>query len=330
MTATVNERRALFVTLSNIGDAVMTTPALQRLHEAMPEAKIDIIADARSGLIFEHCPYRGEIFLRDKRSGWRGLLHLIQRLRRRHYEVIADLRTDGLAYLLRVKRRLLKRHVRAVYGHAVLRHLAIVAALEHRTAPPVTQIWLSPAEYAYADGVLSRLPPGRWLALGPGANWPPKIWPVENYAALVEVVADRFDCVIVCGGPGDTGLAAELMQRLPMPAINLAGTTDLLQVAAVIKRADCFVGNDSGLGHIAAAMGTPTVTVFGPGEADRYHPWGSVADWIVAPGKDLSRLEPRAVAARLNILMSTPKPLADGSGPLLQNAFSTPVQPLYR
>ena len=326
----VNERRALFVTLSNIGDAVMTTPALQQLHEALPEATIDIVADARSRLLFEHCPYRGDIFLRDKRAGWTGLLQLIARLRQRRYGVIADLRTDGLPYLLRGDRRLLKRPARAVRGHAVLRHLAVVAALEHRPAPPATQIWLSPADYAYADGVLSRLPPGRWLALGPGANWPPKIWPVKNYAALVAAIADRFDGVIVCGGPGDMGLAAELMQGLAMPAINLAGMTDLLQVAAVVERAACFVGNDSGLGHIAAAMGTPTVTVFGPGDADRYHPWGPDVDWIVAPGKDLSRLEPRAVAARLNILLSTPKPLAQGSGASLQNTFSTPVQPLDR
>ena len=209
----MNQRRALFITLSNIGDAVMTTPALQQLHEAMPDLAIDIVADARSSEIFEHFPYRGEVFLRDKRSGWAGLLKLLRRLRRRRYELIADLRTDGLPYLLRAERRLLKRRAYVALGHAVLRHFSVVADLVPRPALPATCIWLGAAERVYADTMLSRLPPGRWLAVGPGANWRPKIWPVENYVAVVAAVANLIDGVIVCGGAADMGLATELIRR---------------------------------------------------------------------------------------------------------------------
>ena len=77
-------------------------------------------------------------------------------------------------------------------------------------------------------------------------------------------------------------------------------------MAAILERAAVFVGNDSGLGHIAAAVGTPTLTVFGPGDPSRYHPWGPYADWIVADGNDLRQLDPLIVAARLPALLSGP------------------------
>ena len=305
--------RGLFITLSNIGDAVMTTPALEQIHQAMPDALVDIVADRRSSLLFQHCPYRGEILLRDKGAGWRGLIDLVGRLRSRRYSVIADLRTDGLSYLLRADRRLLKRQARNVTGHAVIRHMAVVAPLKPCLEPVSTRLWLADAERAQADAVLSRLPPGRWLALGPGANWPPKIWPPDRFAALVELVSHRFSAVIVCGGPGDAGTAAALTRRLSLPAINLAGSTDLLQVAAILERSACFVGNDSGLGHMAAAVGTPTLTVFGPGDPDRYHPWGPDADWVLAPGRDLAALKAEEVAMRLNALPARPGPTGDSS-----------------
>jgi ADP-heptose:LPS heptosyltransferase len=309
----MTDRRGLFITLSNIGDAVMTTPALEQIHQAMPEALIDIVADRRSSQLFQYCPYRGEILLREKGAGWRGLIDLVGRLRRRRYSVIADLRTDGLSYVLHADRRLLKRHARNVTGHAVMRHLAVVAPLPPRLEPIRTRLWLGPAERAHADAVLSRLPPGRWLALGPGANWPPKIWPPGHFAALVELVSHRFSAVIVCGGPGDAGTAAALTRCLPLPAINLAGTTDLLQAAAILERSASFVGNDSGLGHMAAAVGTPTLTVFGPGDPDRYHPWGPRADWLLARGRDLAALTPDEVATRLDALLARPGPAGESS-----------------
>jgi ADP-heptose:LPS heptosyltransferase len=82
-------------------------------------------------------------------------------------------------------------------------------------------------------------------------------------------------------------------KSLPLPVINLAGKTSLLQTAAVLAQAQLLVGNDSGIGHIAAAMNTPTVTVFGPGDPARYHPYHPQARWIQS---DTGRVENVRVA----------------------------------
>ena len=79
----------------------MTTPALERLHQLYPEAVIDLVCDARSKILFEHCAYRGDIFLKEKKQGKKGLFKLVRLLRKKRYDLVVDLRTDGLAYLLR-------------------------------------------------------------------------------------------------------------------------------------------------------------------------------------------------------------------------------------
>ena len=290
--------RNLFITLSNIGDAILTIPALQVLHDALPNHRIDIVADPRSAGLFQHCPWLGELFVLHKRRGWAGRLALVRRLRRRRYDVAVDLRTEVLAWLLRAGRRCTRLNTPRVGGHAVLRHLAVVQPLS-RGSPPATRVWLSDDERAQAARMLARLPGTRWLACAPGANWPGKIWPLTHFQELLARLCDQFDAVIACGGPKDFALAAALTRSSPLPAVNLAGETSLLQAAAVLERAAYFIGNDSGPGHLAAAVGTPTLTLFGPGQPERYHPWGDRAQWLCAPARDLKLLTPEAVAAQV-------------------------------
>lgn len=282
-------RSILVITLSNIGDAIMTTPVLETLHRHYPEAFIDIVADRRSGEVFTHCPYRGRIVFKEKRAGWRGTLQLVRTLRHTRYDLIVDLRTDGLAYLLRARRRLTKLHRHARGPHAVEQHMGVIAALGD-TDIPATRIWLTPQLEQAAEQRLKTLPGTRWLALGPGANWEPKIWPAAQFRELVAQLHDSFDAVILLGGPGDAERCAQVAQDCPLPYVNLAGQTGLLEAAAILARATVFVGNDSGLGHLASAVGIPTLTLFGPGQPERYRPWGEHAHWLTSPENDLQQL----------------------------------------
>ncbi|HXH04227.1 MAG TPA: glycosyltransferase family 9 protein [Candidatus Competibacteraceae bacterium] len=289
--------RLLLITLSNIGDLIMTTPVMEVLHYRYPQARLDVVADARSSELLRHCPYLGELLHKDKKAGWRGVLALLRRLRRTRYELSVDLRSDGLSYLLRARRRLHKWSGQPLGAHAVQQHLGVVAALLDGE-PPLPRIWLSAAERAFAAAALPA--GGRWLALAPGANWPPKRWPAARFAELARALADTVDGVVLLGSQADQADCRAIAAGLPLPAVNLSGQTGLLAAAAVLERCALFVGNDSGLGHLAAAVGIPTVTVFGPGQPLRYHPWGLRSRYLLAPDADLARLEagPVADAAR--------------------------------
>jgi heptosyltransferase-3 len=298
-------KRILLITLSNIGDAVMTTPVLEALHQHYPQAVIDIVTDARASQLFRHCPYRGAVLNRDKQAGWRGTATLVRQLRNTHYHLVVDLRTDGLTLLLRARKRLTRRKARTPGYHAVERHFGVIADHLDNPGIPAARLWLSAAEQAFARQQLSGLPGHRWLALAPGARWQPKRWPAENFRSLIEQLQDEFDAVVLLGDASETDSCATIGTSLPLPVINLAGKTDLLQTAAVVTQARLLIGNDSGIGHIAAAVNTATVTVFGPGDPARYHPWHPQAHWIHSSTGNIEDVSVTAAAETARQVLET-------------------------
>lgn len=277
-TSTNGTRSILLITLSNIGDALMTTPVLEALHHQYPHAVIDIVTDARARDLFECCPYRGEIILKQK--GWRGTLALLKQLRITRYDLIVDLRTDGLTLLLRARRKLIRRGNSITGGHAVERHFGVIMQTVQPAEIPSQRVWLTESHRTFAQQQLADLPGKRWLALGPGARWAPKCWAPENYIELGNQLTEHFDAIILLGSKDDMAACQHISEGLVLPHRNLAGKTDLLQAAAMLEQAQLFIGSDSGLGHLAAASGTATLTVFGPGDPERYHPWHPQARWV--------------------------------------------------
>lgn len=301
--AEIARKKLLFVTLSNIGDLVLTTPVLQAMHAAYPEHLIDVVADTRSSELLRACPYLGTLYHRHKAAGLRSTLQLIVTLRAHRYAAIVDLRTDFLPWLLIGARRTV-RWRRPPHGpHAAEQHFAIASTvLPSAVIVPEARVWTAPADTQSADKLLRPLVLSRWLALAPGANWPGKIWPAAYFSELIELVSDAFSGVMILGSAQDLQVADYLARDCRLPCLNVAGTTSLTQVAALLDHATVFVGNDSGLGHIAAARGVPTLTLFGPGRPERYRPWGSKARLIQAPNRDLTALRASAVEAELRAM----------------------------
>ncbi|MCC7413501.1 MAG: glycosyltransferase family 9 protein [Gammaproteobacteria bacterium] len=296
--------QALLVALSNVGDAVLTTPVLEALHAFDPRLVIDIVADRRSAQLFEHCPYRGRIVLKDKRAGLGGVVALVRELRRVRYRYVVDLRTHVLGYLLRTDRVLAKWRSPPAGVHAVEEHCAVLQPLVGDRVPPPARIWLTERLRADARIAVGARGEERVLALGPGANWPGKIWPAARYRELAARVCADFDRIVILGNSAERELGEQVRAGITLPAVNLAGATDLLQAAAVLGGCRAFVGNDSGLGHLAAAIGTPTLVVFGPGNPVRYRPWGAHADWLGSPGAGLDDLAAATVAEGLRELLA--------------------------
>ncbi len=279
----------LFITLSNIGDALLTTPVLQFLHRYDDGATVDIVGDERSSMLFRHCPYRGEIYHKRKQRFLRGVPALLLELRRKRYDLVVDLRTDILARLVRADKRLVKTDGGG-QAHAVERHFAAVSPLAEGAEIPSTTLWPGQEDRDYADGVCRQLPGNRWLCIGPGANWEKKIWPAQNYAQTADELRGGFDALVLLGNDADNRQAELVAGRVRLPCINLCGRTTLLQAAAVLARMTLFLGNDSGLGHIAAAVNTSSFTLFGPGSPERYHPWGAGGAWLTAPDSNIESI----------------------------------------
>jgi ADP-heptose:LPS heptosyltransferase len=160
------------------------------------------------------------------------------------------------------------------------------------------------------------------IVLAPTANWQPKIWPADCFAGLFH----RLGCVgavpVILGGPGpaEHGMAEPLLGLLP-EAVDLVGRLTLPEVVACLERAVLFVGNDSGLMHLAAAAGTPTIGLFGPTDAATYRPTGRLA--VAVTGASMEAITVDQVVGAAHALLGD-APRSDSSVVMLAST-SRPV-----
>ena len=292
-------KKILFITLSNIGDVILTTPTLEALHSKFPNATFDIVGDKRSEILFKYCPYIDNFYQKNKELGWFGVLALIKKLREKKYDLAVDLRSDGILYLVKAKKKLFKTSNKSsLKMHSAEKHfLSLKKIVENNI--PLTTIWLSDYEKDLANRIFSKYKNCRFLAIGVGANFEGKIWDISNYIKLANILNDFFDVIILVGDKNDATLSKDFALGFKGKIIDCCGYYNLLETAAIIKKSDFFVGNDSGLGHIASAVNTKSFTIFGVGEPIRYSPWGDNASWVQDKNYEINNVNPKTVANKI-------------------------------
>jgi heptosyltransferase-3 len=308
-------RRVLVVKLAHFGDVLLTTPVLSVLKNHAPGAEIDALVYAETAVMLEGHPALARLFVIDRRWAQAGFfhhlrqeIHLLRALRERRYDLVVALsdkpriawlaRFTRARYAVTAERRDRPRFWRKSFTHFyplargntrhtvevhldALRRIGIWPELDERRAT------LVPGEAAErrADALLQEhgLLRGRFVQLHPGSRWLFKSWPADRVAQLVDILQQRGERVVVTGS-ADGAEAAYLhqaLQRVKVPVVNLAGKLSLKELAAVTARARLFVGVDSAPLHIASAMGTPAVALFGPSGEREWGPW-QIAHRIVA------------------------------------------------
>ncbi len=275
--------RVLFVTSTRVGDAILSTGLLGHLIDRYPEARITVACGPAAAALFEAVPNLERLVVLDKMVGSLHWLMLWATCVGRFWEVMVDLRNAPVTYLLVARRR--HRIARGrTPGHRVVR-LAEVLGLGDD--PPAPRLWLTAAHEARAQALIPDGPPV--LAVGPTANWRAKTWRAEHFAALIGRLTGS-DGILPGGRVAVFGRDDERPQALPVieavpeaRRIDLIGRLDLLDAFACMKRSALYVGNDSGLMHLAAASGVPTVGLFGPSPEEHYAPWGPLCAVVSTP-----------------------------------------------
>ena len=263
----------LFVTSTRVGDAVLSTGLLGWLIERHPGACVTVACGRPAASLFAAVPGLERVLTMDKRLGIAHWARLWFATVTRRWDIVIDLRGSALAWLLRAGQRHVW-HKPNDAAHRVVQLGALLGLAE----PPAPRVWLAAA---HRDAALRAIPDGApVLALGPTTSWPYKQWPLDRFVALAERLTARDGVlpggrIAVFGAADERDAAAPLLERLPRGrTIDAIGLGDLLTVAAALQRCSLFVGNDSGLMHLAAASGVPTVGLFGPSDDRLYAPWG--------------------------------------------------------
>jgi len=269
--------RILFVTANRLGDAVLSTGLLDHLIRAYPDARVTVACGPVAEGVFQRMPNLERVIVFSKRPFGRHWLSLWRMTLVRRWDLVVDIRGSALSWMVLTRRRAI---MRPGNGHKT-KQLARVLNLG-TTPRPVA--WYDVQDVARCACLVPR--GVVVIVLAPSANWSPKVWPAERFVRLFQrLAATIFPGAIpaVIAGPGaeEAAMAAPVLKALPN-VIDLVGRLSLPEVAAFLAQSTLFIGNDSGLMHLSAASGTPTLGLFGPTSADEYAPSGARAIALVS------------------------------------------------
>jgi heptosyltransferase-1 len=291
--------RVCLIKPSSLGDVVHALPVLSALKGRWPGARFSwVINSGLRGLVEGH-PDLDEVipFERGRmKAGPAGLgrfLGFLGALRRRRFDLAIDLqglfRSGLMARASGAKVRVGTAEARegatrfytdrvetgGTNAHAVDRMLAVASALGADVSMPRFDVAMGAEDRAWARQAMADLP-GPRLVLNVGARWLTKRWPPGQFAEVASRAAhDRGAALVAVGAPEDRGLVDELLAALgPVPCLDLCGRTTLPQLAAIAAEADCFLSNDTGPLHLAAAAGARVVGVYTCTDPRRTGPYG--------------------------------------------------------
>jgi lipopolysaccharide heptosyltransferase I len=304
-------RRILLIKPSALGDVVHTLPVVATLKRRYPEIPLDWLVEEEAAPLVEGHPAVATFVVSGRRRWLRQLRRpgaipatsremwaFVREIRGRRYDVVLDLQgllksalyvvaagapvrvgladgREGAPWILTHRVPVPPQPI-----HAVDRYLALAAAVDAREAVRDFTIPLGSGDLEAARQLLADVPRPR-VVLHPAARWGTKLWEVERWRDVAASMAKQGAGVILTGGPADTPMAAAICDGLRPAPQSLVDRLPLKHLAAVLRCVDLMITVDSGPMHIAAALGTPVVALFGPTDPARTGPTG--------PGRVLRR-----------------------------------------
>ncbi len=290
----VAAQRILIVLHGAIGDVTRALPLLGRLRHGYPRARILwAVEPAAAPLLVQH-PCLDDTLVFDRAGGVPAFLHFLRQVRALRPDLTIDLqrhlksgvvsRVSGAPVRLGFHRRNAREGNWLFNTHDVepMQHfssklqqfLRFADWLELEPCPVAFGLRLSAAEEQRVDTLLAgvRTP---FVAAFVGSSCESRLWFPDRTAAVIDALAAHDIGAVLVGGPGDAAFASDVAQAAQAPAVNLAGQTTLRDLIGIFTRARGAFGPDSGPMHIAAAVGTPVVSLWGATSAARSAPWGS-------------------------------------------------------
>lgn len=287
--------RILVITTRRIGDALLTTPLLRSLRTAWPEASIDVLAYKNKNFMLHGNDDIDSIIEVEERPSFLQVIALISRIFRRYQLSVSTLAGDRPTFYgwLAAKKRVGLVPKRAsfdrwklavnngwaeldiVWTHTVEQNLMLARVLDiplvHTVVPPK-----SPgAESGFRKHLNFNPDNTRFAVLHPVPMYQYKRWTKDGWLGLMDYLRNRGYRIVITGGPNEDErrFCRELSKHFPESTLDLSNVLSFTEISALLHKAQCFVGPDTAMTHLAAACGIPTLAIFGPTNPVRWGPW---------------------------------------------------------
>lgn len=317
----------LIIKMSSLGDVIHALPSLYVLRRAMPEARITWAVHPAFAALLPGKPWIDEIYYVDRKriKDWSYLRTVRQDLHSRRFDLVIDLQMIAKSALIAAlsggKKKigywdaregsfLVSHPVKGPHqhGHIIEQLLDVMAALGCDTSRfefpvhPHEEEKITVKQKLAAAGVS-----GRYAVIVPGTRGEHKKWPVSFWGALAQKLAEKQIYTVISGAPSEADMGREIRALSPSPyTVDLIGQTSLLELAALDEMAALHISCDTGPLHIANAMQTPLIALFGPTLPDRSGPYGNPrADVLLAddPGKETTDMSTIPVESVFELAM---------------------------
>ena len=295
----------LLLQLGDIGDVVLSFPAIRALRENFPNAKLIVAVREKAAELVADCPWITDVLSvnTEQRKWYQELAYqkdFFLRLWKYNFDLAVDLRADSRGAVLtllsgarqrigyyaqdgKLWRNRFYSHFPYVEGrpgqHMAEYYLNLVRACDLETENIWPELIIPDEKLSGATALLNEEKihmDQPVIAIQPFSLWPYKEWSVNKYVDLIQRISDEYEFyIIITGSPDEREKAHELIKKSGRHVHNFAGKTTIGMLAAVLKICRLFVGGDSAGIHIAAAVGTPTVSIFGPMSSDAWAPRGT-------------------------------------------------------
>ena len=284
----------LVIKISSIGDVVLVTASLKAIRNKFPKANIYCLVGKESRKVLQSCPYINELVIYDhKDKGWWGVVRMGANLRKYRFDKVVDFqnsrKSHALAFLCMPRESYgYNRRWGFLLSNPLKSWRDDVPAVPHKfqllqmlgiEMPKEMSLELWPSKRD--DQYIQQLLEAEWLGsaqniiginIAASENWSTKNWPIEYIARLCDLLAAQNIRVVVTGMQKDQPKVLQLLSMTKAKPANLVGKTDILQLAALMKRCKVYLTPDSAPLHVAAAVNTPIITFFGPTDATRHVP----------------------------------------------------------
>ncbi|MBI3306398.1 MAG: lipopolysaccharide heptosyltransferase II [Candidatus Omnitrophica bacterium] len=292
-------KNILIIKLGAAGDLILAVPSFRMIRQRFPDARISLLVDKRIAPLVSECPYLDEIIPVDRKKvpHFLFLLKLAKRLRREAYDISVDLQNSKWTHLAAFLAGIPQRFgfARGGFGYLLnrpdrnfgnedepVRHqFRILSKLGVKEFNDEMELWPDSESQLRMGQIFDQADPARafkWvgLVLGSSPQWQTKRWPMEHFSALADLLIKKLNCrIVLLGSKEDQELVKYFQTKFPERVIDLVGKTSLGELAAVMPQLDVLVTGDTSPLHVAGAMKTKIVAIFGPTDPRRHMPPGS-------------------------------------------------------
>lgn len=326
---------------NQLGDMLCAVPLLRALRLAFPRSHLCLMAGPGNRDVMMHCRYVDELLTYDKsaligRRGLRpaGLHRLWKELRSKRFDLVlvpstvsTSFTSDALAWMTGARIRIGAKSIDGVENpssfffthpvaldwretprrHQTLRNLDIAARVTAPSSDLSHEMGLQPSEVEDGRRALDALRGSHRhsFAFHAGAGKPPNRWPLERFAALIDRVAFDYDAqILLTSGPMDDEITGALQEALSTE-VQVLQNVAIRRVASILRHATIVVSNDTGIMHVAAAVGTPVLSIFGPTDPHQWAPMGPGFRYIMSESGNIADIQIEEVERAFRDMLSS-------------------------